>query len=447
MKIYTLKPDFFKRRNLHRNVDRQKQPAYSNDRSRFMIFRLSQFFTYFGLISSLIIVISNYIAFRVTTKVDIRTYKKATLPSISVCFFYDIDPKYGPTIQESADHYHATRLTVKQINDLLPTWDQFVPSCLIVVPGFHKPVSCTHLDPNISEYLNLYSKCFRIFDSSFNKLKYQNYHHWGNQLVEITINKSVLTTSKIGVFLNNPTSGLENAMGNPSFIQFDTSENNQASITFKRIKIKSKPYPYVTDCFDYTQLDCKQRIRCIHSCVGELHLAVKNEWSYRRYIKLIPQHYNARFSDRPELSFLSTYCFNKYPQQPCTQMFYLPELGTQINSPFKENGSYHILINYPHGTEKIIKYFPGESFVNFLVHLTSVIGIWIFLPTIRALNILFYWTFKAFNFHQNVKKKLKLSHSSLKNGWLSHKSHPIRTRNQLSHAKKMSTRNAARIAW
>uniref|UniRef100_T1KK83 Uncharacterized protein n=1 Tax=Tetranychus urticae TaxID=32264 RepID=T1KK83_TETUR len=444
MKISTFNPNLVY--NLSGNEER---PKYPNDRPRRTIFRTSQFLTYFGLIVSSILVIRHYFAFRVFTKVDISIYKETGLPSIGVCFFYDIEHQHGPILQETADNHKITRLTVKQINDLLPTWDQFVTSCKVAVPELLTYMSCTRLDTNMSEYLNLYSKCFRLFASPLNQIKYNMYHDWASELIKIEINKSILTTSKIGLFLNNPISGLQNAMGDPSFIQLETTGNNLASVTFRRVQIISKPYPYETGCIDYSQLDCRERKMCIHKCVGDTQLAIKKQWNYLRYIKLQPNHFNARFSDYPESSLFSTYCYQKYPHQPCNQLFYIPDLATQINSPFAGNESFKISIIYPYGTEKLIEYYPVESFKSFIIHLTSVIGIWITLPVIKVLNLLFYWTHRAFNWQQNVKTKPKSSHLFLYKGWLTRdpKRQTIRTRHQLSYVNGLSTRNFQRLTW
>lgn len=78
--------------------------------------------------------IINYFSFQVSTKVYISIYKETILPSIALGFFYDIERKYEPILEGTVDGVKVAQLTLKQIAELLSSWNQLVTSCEVYVP-------------------------------------------------------------------------------------------------------------------------------------------------------------------------------------------------------------------------------------------------------------------------------------------------------------------------
>ncbi|XP_053207065.1 uncharacterized protein LOC128391239 [Panonychus citri] len=225
------------------------------------------------------------------------------------------------------------------------------------------------------EYVSLYSKCYSYFESLPEQVNYEQKLVVGKWMLDVTFNTSVIKTKRIGIYITHTYAELEESLGNPSFLQFDTEVNNQAVATFKRTAVRRLPPPYDTDCLYYEQYDCNHIKTCMRHCIMNVSFAEYKSWFSRSYVKMRPEFESGWFTNRSEKEMYAN-CSKKFNRPPCNDYHYLAILTSEFKSEIQPNGTFQLSVAYP-TTPKIEVYFnPRFKFIDMVVFFGGMFYLW-----------------------------------------------------------------------
>uniref|UniRef100_T1JZ30 Uncharacterized protein n=1 Tax=Tetranychus urticae TaxID=32264 RepID=T1JZ30_TETUR len=363
----TLKADEAKR-----GIGNSRQPRHR---------RIAFLFSYTGGFIMAVMVTQSYLNYETTTNVYIAAPQDTELPSVSVCFFYRIPHLKH---EKGEDGKNLTNLTLGQINQLLPTFNEFVKDCQVLdsknnytsCMTVYQETSSTHIS-----YLSLFSKCYTMFEGMETPIKYTKKEIGSNWLLDITLNVSRVPTNKVGIFLTHSTNELDESLGNPSFLQFDTKNNNRATVTYERTRINKLPPPHDSKCFNYetsdSTHDCKNRATCIRKCIVWESYENSKAWVDQRYVRIEDHYLDGRFGIESEANF-TEFCFNKYSEEPCVDYLYNAIMASQFYSPFRDqvNSTFQINVAYPLGMETVVEYVAVQSLLDYICFVCSIVSLW-----------------------------------------------------------------------
>lgn len=341
--------------------------------------RLAWIVGYTGAIIQAFFVTRSYLRFQTTTNVLIKNPEQTELPALSICFFYKM-----PELRFEGYPIERSSMTLGQINASLPTWDDYVMSCE-VLNGDYEFQDCLEVTTNFNQFLSLYSKCYTLFQDQHPSIIFNKNSVGSKWLINVMLNVSRIYTNNIGVYLTHSSSDLDDSLGDPSFVQFDSYNYNRASLTFERTWIKTLPWPYSTACFDYEKLTCKDRKTCINRCIANQSWLEYKAWVDRRYVKLDDEASKGHFGALSETN-LTTNCMSMYPHVSCSEYMYNSIVASQIMSPFKTNDTYQINVFFPLSKFITVQYVGLQSFIEFICYVTSVISLWTEISVIRIVD-------------------------------------------------------------
>lgn len=286
--------------------------------------RFARIFGYTGALIQAFFITKSYLRYQTTTNVYITNPQITELPAFSLCFFFKLNElkfQQNQTLDVSS-------MTLSQINTSVPSWEDYVINCEVLSSSYRFE-NCLKITSKLVQYLSLYSKCYTLFEDQFPVIVYDKNKIGSDWMINVVLNVSRIYTNNIGVYLTHSTDDLDESLGNPSFIQFDSYNYNRASITFERTLIKRLPSPYNPPCRDYSKDECQNRQTCIKRCIVNTSFKHFNAWVDRRYVKVTPEYGVGRFASLSETN-ITTYCHSIYPEMQCIDYLYNSVCASQI---------------------------------------------------------------------------------------------------------------------
>lgn len=380
------------------------------DSANYSHHRLSWLVGYGGAMIIAFLITHNYLQFNTRTNVFIENPKHAQLPGLSICFFYKLK-------QLQFDGESDTRMTLKEINDSLPTLHDYMMSCEVLNANYEFE-DCLQLTSKFNQYLSLYSKCYSLFQEQNPPIIYDKAKVGSDLLINVMLNVSKIETNNIGVYLAHSNQDLVDSLGDSSFVQFDSYKYNRASLTFEQTKIKSLPWPYTSKCRDYTKELCHTRTTCVNRCIINNSWQMYGVWNDRRYVKLQDDLMSGRFASVGETN-LSSECNKLYAETPCEEYMYNSIVASELMSPFKTNDTYQVTVGFPITKFTTVQYVGLQSFIEFICFVTSIVSLWTEISVIKMAD-------KVFRFMKSFALKCKsyrrrFNHSQQLNQSLSRK--------------------------
>uniref|UniRef100_T1KK82 Uncharacterized protein n=1 Tax=Tetranychus urticae TaxID=32264 RepID=T1KK82_TETUR len=338
---------------------------------------------YTGALVQTAVLTQIYFEFKTSTSVQIKSPQQTDLPAISICFFYKIS---GLKLIPLGNNISQTSLTLGEIDSRLLSWSEFVKNCYVMDSEYvFRP--CEDISQEKAEFISLYSKCFTLFTNTTVPISYSKELIGSNRMVDFTLNVSHPVITKVGVYLTHPISELDDVLGTPSFVYFDTKHNNRATISYHKTIIHSLPEPYESRCYDYSKLPCKERRTCIKKCTLEMSYNESKGFINRRFTKISDEVKDGRFGIRNHLDNHTGFCNAQFLQAPCNEYLYQAIMGSEFESPFINRGDYRVSIDYPLGTETRIQYVPSRSFLDYICFSASVLSLWTEISLIRLVQL------------------------------------------------------------
>lgn len=254
--------------------------------------------------------------FRITTTVRIGNPTRTELPSVSLCYFYRIDDLQ----MVMTNGLNRSTLTLKEINNQLLSWENFVQTCEVLDSNYSSK-SCTDLDGPPREYLSIYTKCFTLFQFLDESIEYEREKIGSRFMIDIAMNVSNISTKKIGIFLTHKAAQITDSLGDPSFLQFDMENYNQAVISFDRTIITRLAPPYESRCFDYSKSGCEMYRTCITRCINRKSFQIHGAWNMQRYVPVNENFHGGRYSPQDDPRIIEA-CTEDFQASPCHDYLY-----------------------------------------------------------------------------------------------------------------------------
>lgn len=285
--------------------------------------------SYTGAVIQCIFYILNYLKYPTTTNVMISNPRIAELPATSVCFFFKLD-QLG--FKENMNGENQTTLTLAEIDERLPKFNEFVKWCYVLVSDYQYR-NCVLVNSQVVEYLSLYSKCYTLFADQNPPIQYDRQKIANQWIAKILFNVSIIYSNNIGIHLTHTDEELEEAIGNPAFSQFDSYNYNQAVVTYERTSIHKLEKPHDSKCVHYSKFSCKNRPNCLRQCMIQKSYDIYKAWSPRKYITLKQDYKNGRFDTKIDERNISHECHEKYPNSQCQEYIYNALVTSEIMAP------------------------------------------------------------------------------------------------------------------
>uniref|UniRef100_T1KVN3 Uncharacterized protein n=1 Tax=Tetranychus urticae TaxID=32264 RepID=T1KVN3_TETUR len=366
----------------------------------------------------------NYLLHPIGANLEMKTINNFALPSVSICF--DYLRKGFRYIDHPVHPIKVSTLTVKEINDGLLKWEDLIIFCKVLDVNYNQ-VDCeslmvqpeninnTNQHPIILEQLSHYLKCFTLFSGFNDTISYDRDKVGDSPLMDIRLNTFNLSLGKrLGLYILSPYEELDESISNPSFIQFDAIDSNQATVTFESIFIYQFQSRFYSNCFPYVsegyqKYGCGSISACLNQCLFEATYNQTGSTHYRRFIKIKDQYSDARFSLMNDSEFQRK-CMARYHPTPCVYHRYTPLLTSQYLSPYRNANVFQISILYPETIDVIIQYGLTQSLIEYLIFLLSTVVLW----TELSLNkIISSFLLSAYSCYEQVCIKLTQTSNSL----------------------------------
>lgn len=351
----------------------------------------------------------NYLKHPLGANLEMRTINTFILPSISICYDYlipDLNYNDHPTYSIS-----ESSLTIKQINDGLIKWEDLIIFCRVLDSNYYQ-VDCDSLiDDNrdesdntnsiVFEQLSHYSKCFTLFNGFNKTISYDRASVGDSPLVDVRLNTFNLSLGKhLSLIMMAPFDELDESINNPSLIQFDAVNSNQATVTFSSIFIYQFESKFYRTCFSYLtegaqKYGCRSAQACISRCITESIFNKTGTSHHRRFTKITGRYSNARLSLVNDSEFVRK-CVAKYPFEPCLFHRYQPLLTSQYMSPYRRNDVFQVSILYPESIDVIIRYNLSTSVTEYLIFVLSTVGLWTELSLNKIINSFLLSTYSCY---------------------------------------------------
>ncbi|XP_025017256.1 uncharacterized protein LOC107365594 [Tetranychus urticae] len=365
---------------------------------------------YLGALIQGATIFSKYLKYPTTNTVYIERPSETELPSISLCFFYSLDEFQNVTVIDGVEHYP---LKLSEINERLPKIEDWILDCKVLNNNSYQYEPCLNLWNYYVEYLSLYSKCYSYFESLMPQIYYKSQFVMGKWMMEVKFNISVIKSKRIGIYITHTYAELEESLGNPSFLQFDTVENNQAGVTFQNTVVERLPPPYNTSCRYYEHEPCNHPKTCTRHCVMNMSYDNYHSWFSRSYVKLRPEFMDGHFTNRSEKEMFKN-CSETYSEQPCHDYYYLAILTSAFKSEILENDTFQLSMAYPIAPKTQVVFQPASKLMDTLCLFGGQFYLWTSISLLCVISLL-SWKFKKFfkNVSNDVmlKRNSKLSHN------------------------------------
>uniref|UniRef100_T1K904 Uncharacterized protein n=1 Tax=Tetranychus urticae TaxID=32264 RepID=T1K904_TETUR len=334
---------------------------------------------YFALLASFAVavisasfIIESYLSYPTITTVKIERPRDTELPSISLCFFYEIDQLKKPSYRNGRQIYP---LNLSQIDERLPKLDEWIKSCKVLNATTYRIHPCLQYYNHTVEYLSVHAKCYSFFESLPEQIFFKSEAVVGRALLDVTFNNTVINSDHIGIFITHTYAELEDSLSNPSFLQFNTTESNIAVTTFARTAIRNLPSPYHTQCFRYDTLECRHRSTCIRHCINKISHNKTGTWHGPTYVKLASEFMDGYFTLYPHEADQMIYeqCQDEYQHEPCNQYLYEPVITSKFTSSTVQEGTFRLAVVYPNKPKVEVKLLHKTKLSDSLIFLAGIV--------------------------------------------------------------------------
>ena len=212
--------------------------------------------------------------------------REVRLPVVSICLtaFVDLEKfevRYPDLVRliggnssrlkkKSARRLLYDHITLKELSMVSYPLKDILKTCFIYDNMMNR-VNCSYLSP-VVEWWSFEEKCWQFFAfrGQFTKRFVYNRDGLVNQeWLEFTLKKDKIRKQDIGLLVSSPNELLQPYAYNTGYIQIPSNSLSTLSVVVDRFQTKRLPYPFESDCHNYTGHSMSQ-MHCV--CALDLNL-------------------------------------------------------------------------------------------------------------------------------------------------------------------------------
>lgn len=355
-----------------------------------------------------------YFAYEVTSELTLTVPDALHMSDLSLCFKYieifdlerynrihgptDGQPLFRKTDNLTNVQYLQTLFTVRQLFEFTPSEENVLSECIVRNPGYYSyrrlfESNCSNMF-EVSKFFIQEFICYRfklIINDGQHQFRNPAYAlTYPNSLFILTLNTTNFMESDsikaiVHASESYPTRSV--AFSPVIFREYNRTTKqadfNYFDLTYMYIVHDRLPYPYTTDCRDYSSDKLDNRLACVNNCLRDACIAAFNKIPFTVItstpddIKPISPLDIANETFSVQLRAIEKECIGKCSKMDCNERYAVTKVTSQ-----PDNGEIQFVVNVPREPSYRVSYRAIMKMVEFLTYVFSCVGTWFGLSVI-----------------------------------------------------------------
>lgn len=339
----------------------------------------------FGVTIQVSALITIYLSFRHSYVIEMYIPSTVEIPSISVCFFYEIQPN-------NLDNNVTTesQLVINDLNSLTGSFDDFVTSCELFINGYNNTaqlVDCDMVTRPIT-YISGRSKCFTLFRDKNLTLSYEQSKYKDTFLISFTLNPKIAKNDEIFMAFHGDYENILEGPNRPNHLFLDTIDSNTFIVTFKVNRITNERRAHI-DCVYYLREYATSRKAVIETCMQDQIYNDYNAYTGQTFIIVPNPLPNITFVEGVKMYRYRSYCEHLYAQPECDLETFEAILIHEYMMDYETGNLTKVKIAYPLDLQTNIEVIKKEDTIEFICYVASLMGLWLEISVLTVAKFVF----------------------------------------------------------
>lgn len=346
--------------------------------------------------------VTMYFEFPASTIIELYRPSMVTLPSLSVCYYYKLDPRNAsklriqPFNSSLTDHDLRFQLTVGEIDSITPGFMDLIKYCKVALPSSLDESrtynACSDARP-LEVNINAYEKCFTFFGGLSPSFLYNRNEFYDDFILKIAINSDITFDDTVEIHIHETQEELTYSNGSPWQMTLNWKANNLYILSYLMTQSHGLGPPY-SECMTYSALTGKSRHDLIKKCMSRSVYEENYAFHDRTFIRVSKEVINSTFKQGIQLNKHRSECEEKFSNPEChTQLFQIQKLRAMNWESLPRNQTL-ILFAYPLGFQSNVTTREKLNFIEYFCYVASVISLWLEVSLLSVVNFLFVHTRK-----------------------------------------------------